>query len=378
MTQLQSILSRQKIQGVCASINRLADELGPGAKLPTVRKMCQQLQISVATLNDALRVLEDQRVITRRQGSGVFVSESVHHKTIGLVFGTNIFDGIVSPFYAQLIEHCRQRAAMHREQFRFFLDVPQLHGYADQIPVHNDLEDAVMRKQLDGVLLVAHRKDQKQWLLDHQVPVVELGGDDKPNVQTHSCMNMIQMGVEALAQLGKKRIAMVTPMGEYRGGDQPEFDGDLVIFRQAMQQQGLPVHEQSIWQNIHRADAMSKTQPRGDQGWRAMHDLWKQPRSERPDALLVLDDMLTLGMLSAMPVLGIRLNRDLIIATHANAGSPALHHYEEHLIRLEVDPGVFIDNMFDQLHAIFEHQMLPKTRVNLPVLKIPEAIRQCQ
>jgi DNA-binding LacI/PurR family transcriptional regulator len=373
--QLQSIPSRQKIQGVCQSINRLADELGPGAKLPTVRKMCQQLQISVATLNDALRVLEDQRVITRRQGSGVFVSESVHHKTIGLVFGTNIFDGIVSPFYAQLIEHCRQRAAMHREQFRFFLDVPQLYGYEDQIPVHNDLEDAVMRKQLDGVLLVAHRKDQKQWLLDHHVPVVELGGDEDIDTPSDTYIQIIKKGVRELVRLGSKRIAMITPLGERRGGSIPDYQDDLTTFGKIMKQHGLPVGPNAIWQNIHSADASGKTEPRGDQGWRAMHELWRQPRSQRPDALLILDDMLTLGMLSAMPVLGIQLNQDLFIATHANAGSPALHHYEEHLIRLEVDPGQFIDYMFDKLHAILERNPFPKSKSNSLVVHVPDSIR---
>lgn len=342
--------------------------------MPTVRKMCQQLDVSVATLDDALRVLEDQGVITRRQGSGIYVSDLVFHKTIGLVFGCNIFDGVVSPFYTLLLEHCQQRAMMYRERFRFFLDVPQIQGIEQGIPVHKDLEDAVIRGQLDGVMMAAHRQDKKEWLIDHGVPVVELGGEEPVCSQGESYKRIVEMGVAELIQQGKKRIAMVTPLGETRCGNQPDFQLDITTFQQVMRKSGLSVHDKLVWQNLHQADAMGKTQPRGDQGWQAMHDLWSQPKSQRPDAILVLDDMLTLGMLSAMPVLGIALNRDITIATHANAGSPALRNYEDHLIRLEIDPSEFIDAMFARLHAIFESKPMPSQISPMPQLRVPDLI----
>ena len=53
-------------------------ELGPGSRLPSETSLARQLGISRATLREALRLLEEDGVIVRRQGVGTFVTANQH------------------------------------------------------------------------------------------------------------------------------------------------------------------------------------------------------------------------------------------------------------------------------------------------------------
>lgn len=52
----------------------LSGKIIPGSQLPTERAMCDQHSVSRITIRHALRLLEAERLIQRRQGSGTFVS----------------------------------------------------------------------------------------------------------------------------------------------------------------------------------------------------------------------------------------------------------------------------------------------------------------
>ena len=53
-----------------------AGRLVAGEKLPPVRRLAEQLVVNPNTVARAYRELESERVVTSRQGSGVFVSDA--------------------------------------------------------------------------------------------------------------------------------------------------------------------------------------------------------------------------------------------------------------------------------------------------------------
>jgi GntR family transcriptional regulator len=59
----------------------------PGSPLPSETDLAAQLDVSRATLREALRTLEEQRLITRRHGRGTFVSEVPIVKDLHRNFG---------------------------------------------------------------------------------------------------------------------------------------------------------------------------------------------------------------------------------------------------------------------------------------------------
>jgi DNA-binding GntR family transcriptional regulator len=51
----------------------LAGRYAPGTRLPTERKLCMRFRVSRITVRQALSLLEDELLISRRQGSGTYV-----------------------------------------------------------------------------------------------------------------------------------------------------------------------------------------------------------------------------------------------------------------------------------------------------------------
>lgn len=61
-------------------------ELAPGAQLPPERELSERLGVNRMTLRRALRVLEAQGLILRRQGVGTFIAEAKIDRQMNVVF----------------------------------------------------------------------------------------------------------------------------------------------------------------------------------------------------------------------------------------------------------------------------------------------------
>src|SRR5438876_2424536 len=88
-----------KIELLCQCLRALAREKGPGSQLPTTRDLCHILHTTHVTLNEALNILETERIIYRKRRQGIFVASEIYHKAIHILFASNNFADLASPFW---------------------------------------------------------------------------------------------------------------------------------------------------------------------------------------------------------------------------------------------------------------------------------------
>ena len=82
--------ARLSLTDVCVQALTDAIEQGvyqPGSPLPSETDLAEQLEVSRATLREALRTLEDRQLIIRRHGRGTFVSQAPIVKDLHRNFG---------------------------------------------------------------------------------------------------------------------------------------------------------------------------------------------------------------------------------------------------------------------------------------------------
>src|SRR5678809_557601 len=75
-------ISQQELRGAI-----LGGTFRPGSQLPTEAELCAMLGVSRTVVREALRVLEDEGLVTRRHGVGTFVRNHPILKNLNFNFG---------------------------------------------------------------------------------------------------------------------------------------------------------------------------------------------------------------------------------------------------------------------------------------------------
>jgi DNA-binding LacI/PurR family transcriptional regulator len=350
-------LRHQKLK---QELGRLIKKGSPGDMLPSYTEMIRMFGVGQNTIDRVIREFDNSGLIIRKAGTGIFISPRASRKNIGFVLGRDIFSGGQSPICAMLMNQCRLRAQLGLEYFKFYVDLPESIGTKIDVPLHQELADDIQNGRLDGVILVwSYGPAETEWIHSHGIPIVSLGADG--DIDSHNVIidysNMIDVGVSALAAEGAKSIALLSSSSWMRSFG---YRRDIEIFQKALTEAGLKFDPQFVLDdNINRSLNGGGSMSNEDLGFALMSEFLSSRRiqgsSDLPiDGLLSEDDMFTRGALSALHLSGVGVSDRLLIATHANKGSPALRNYENHLILLEIDPKEIIDAMFQILNPMMD------------------------
>jgi DNA-binding LacI/PurR family transcriptional regulator len=331
----------------------------PGDALPSYTRMIRSYGVGQATIDRVLREFDAAGLIVRKNGRGIFVSPRAAQKTIGLVFGRNIFGAGISPVCDMLLRRCEERARKHQENFKAYLDLPHAAASEDDVlPARRALVEDIEARKLDGLLLVwNHGAEEGAWLRAQKIPLVSMTSDYTRPSDYSVCLNyseLVREGVKALASQGCRRIGMLTPLAYLRGTG---YDDDRKVFAAALNLAELEIRPEWIWEDRSgKSSNEGGNETHEEQGYRAFQELFGPARSGSPlpDGLVSLDDMLTRGALAAARKLKIEIGSELRIATHANKESPALQGCEQELVRLEIDINEMVEAMFGMLEPLME------------------------
>jgi DNA-binding LacI/PurR family transcriptional regulator len=175
-------------------------------------------------------------------------------------------------------------------------------------------------------------------------------------------VDVVKLGVEALAARGCRRLALWSEMwSKPDDGRRDAKRNETAAFRRALSAHGLEFHNKWI-----RPQAREIVAPASfDQARDWVNQVFAAPREGWPDGLLITNDILTRDVMAALQKLDIVANRDVVIASHANTDSPVLRPYEDELTLIEYDSGEIVQTMFDQLEALLRGEPVPNRNINI-------------
>ncbi len=217
--------------------------------LPTEQQLCQRFQSSRQTVRRALSVLEEEKLITRRQGSGSRLRESSREEALSdrsiVVMSTYISDYI----FPRLLQGMEGVLTAHGS-------APLLYATQNQVATERKiLQTLLIRKDLDGILVEGSKTalpnpnlDLYHKLLDQGVRLVFLNGSYPelsyiPSVLADDCGGG-RLLVEYLHKKGHQHIG-----GIFKSDDRQgilRYAG----FVQALRDLSLPMEDsQLFWYN---------------------------------------------------------------------------------------------------------------------------------
>ena len=318
----------------------LATERGANIKLPTMQELCSRYDVARGTLERALAPLEQRGLLYRRHGSGIYVSPTIAQKTVGLVFGGDIFSPGYSPFWNLLLQAVRGQAREQGQSLRGYFDVAETAGdFGGQAQLIEDLD----ARRLDGVLLLSpqYYRDEAGLLRKYGVPFVVLGGGPSDWWVTLDWDQFLRAAARELAPAGSRRIGLIGPLAY------------AATLAQALREAGTGEPVIADWSYETWAPVIPGAGSHENCARRVTEQMIAAAATAPlPDTLVSTEDTATRGALIALMEAGIKPGRDIRVITAANKGSPVLEAWADDLVQLAFDPTEIMQAALGMLETV--------------------------
>jgi LacI family transcriptional regulator len=272
--------------------------------MATIKEIAQLARVSIGTVSN---VINGTAVVSPRRRERVLaaireldyhpnqVARSLKLKTTRML-GMVISD-ITNPFFPQLVRGAEDVALKHNYLLITF-------NTDDNLEREKQVLSVLRQRRVDGVLLVvapnvgndSHIRD----ILKAGVPTVCLdrvpAGIDVDSVSVDNVSGAHRC-VQHLASMGHRRIAILT--GPARVQTAAER---LQGYKQALLEAGLPIRPELIREGDFRSES----------GYQLGRELLAG--ADRPTAVFVGNNMMSLGLLRALGELGLRCPEDIAVA----------------------------------------------------------------
>ena len=333
---------------VKAAIRAQADKIGPGAKLPTVVELCASLQVAKVTLHSALNELEVAGLIRRQRGSGIYVRERDDERPVGVLMEMDFSHPDVSFFWRRLPQQVRLLLASAGLRSRLYSGFRPPHESTSLSTCQEFIED-VAADRLRGVIVTWGRLSP-EWaepLRRRNVPLVGYGTE--PGFEYAVDVDYAPMIRDATLRLlaaGRRKLALID-----------WTDGCLETFTATLAENSVPLCKQWVKRDFPSSVPGA--------GWAEFREIWTESQN-KPDGLLVADDILFRGVKHAICELGIRVPDQLLVVTHANRGDNQYCPFP--VWRFETDADAFAQAQVDLLLALLRRQPVAQHKIALPLL----------
>jgi DNA-binding LacI/PurR family transcriptional regulator len=326
--------------------------------LDSENQLAEQLKVSVLTIREALRSLAQEGVIERRQGKGTFVVNPLGRRHVAVLHEMDFGHARSGYFFRHVAQELRRflRAQGIRSRLYAGFHPPDL-PYGE--PTCDEFLEDLSRGKVVGVVAVASPAHPR-WLdllREKGLPVVGSAGEYEYGVG-FDVRDLIRQAIGKLLKHGRREIAFIgCPVPAFQTSGAGSLSS---IVSTVMREHGVPVRNE--WMRLDINPVI------GGGGWEQLRELWTA-RSEKPDGLVITDDILSLDVTMALLELGIRIPNQLMVITHANKGSEIRYPFP--VTRVEVDPDTFARSLGEMLLRLIRKEPVQEPKIILPFRSEP-------
>lgn len=303
--------------------DKLRDEIlaakKPGEKLETLRTLCRRFDVSSNTIRGALKILEREGLVELWHGSGIYVADPLPGpKPVGILVEHDILHPRASRFFAQVIRQLRISLKQQGFETTVYFGHTPLGAEATTLT-----NDAFYRDlgsgRLSGVVAVCTNPLPELFARAAAagVPVVS-DATDLVEYSRADNVEVVRQGVRELVAQGCRRLAFLS----WRS------PGRVETWQETLREEGLEIRSSWIRQDLP-PELMGA-------GWEEFREVWTA-HTDKPDGLLVVDDLLFREVEAAVTELGIRVPEQLRIVAAVTAGE--VGHCLFPVTLLESDPA---------------------------------------
>ncbi len=290
--------------GIAAVLRQqLADgRYAAGDRFPSQNELARTFKTSTVTAREAALLLVRDGLLERRFGSGTYVTGRSPERFVAVVTELDIAHPSISPAYLTMLQAVRRTLAEAGLQTRVYIGHATPFGQPPPQRITawefwHDLEEG----RITGLVTVGTDATLgREAVAGRAIPFID--GIQLDGVRFWDSSELVRKGVAALVGRGCRRVACVAE------GKEPT-NAFLDLFRREALRHGLESRQE--WRVL-----APYLHERGD-GAAAFRSLWMS-HADKPDGLLVLDDMLYHDMAPAFLLNGIRVPHELVVASHAN------------------------------------------------------------
>jgi DNA-binding LacI/PurR family transcriptional regulator len=311
----------------------------PGERLPGMRLLCRRFGVSINTVGAAIDLLARDGLIIVRQGSGVYVADRCPRRRVGILSELNLFHPGIGRFYPAVADALKARLEERGEEVRLYVGTAL--GTADESGDSTcpgfwaDAEAG----HLAGAVILTTKSTSAFGERLHACPI-PMVGDKTEFSAILDTAGIITAAVRRLAAHGCRRLGLLS----WR---------TVEPFRRAVKECGLATDDAWIRSDLNPA-------VRGA-GWDEFREIWGAG-GQKPDGLVILDDMLYHDAQMAMFELGVRVPGDLhlVVQTSRGASPPSRLPVDA----IEVDPVELASALADLLgRRLGGEPLAPVTRI---------------
>ena len=328
-----------------------------GDQIESLSQLAKRFGISPLTARIAVVTLTEEGLIERRPGSGCYVVDRRQGKPVGVYVAFDVFQPQVSYFFRQLTGQLR--AELEQAGLRVLFYVEKTMPGAETNEACLDFAEDIQAGRLAGAAVIG-LWPMPWWIgpvEKSQIPVVgiKFTAEPQPWYQHAVVLNyqaMVTDAIRHILQMGRRRIAI---LGWQSGRNGMQwFDDHAPVARQLLDAQGVALRSEWIRGDLHPNMIGA--------GWEEFREIWGA-HDEKPDALVVCDDILFRDVIPAIMELGIRVPEELLVVTHANKGSNIVCPFP--VVRLEYDPNRVATAMAGMLTKLVRGEKLSEPNVKI-------------